>query len=540
MATDYLSALNIGSGLNTTEIVDAIVEAERAPRANIIEQAKEERTVAISSFGKVKQNFETFGTELSKLDGKTGLSTTQVGTSIGLEITDSAKAKAFSNNITVSTLAAAHTLAFNNHASETASIGTGTLTFSFGKWNSDNTFTANSSRTDKAVTISTANNTLAGLRDAINAAAMDVTASILKTGTSTFSLVVRSKEGASQAMKITAVETSDVSGLSNLAYATVNTGVRTVDGADAALTIDGVAVTRESNTIADLVDGMTLTLKSTTSSAETIGATYSTTTAQATMQTFVDQLSNLGKTLDDLSARGINGAESGALAGDPLVRLLRGQLRSYTTSPIVGFGAKSYYLADYGVKTNQDGTLTLDAKKFKKQYEADPAGFSAIINSRVTTNSGLVTGSVSGTTYKAGTYAFDINDSGAATIAGTAMTRTDNTFTVSSGDAAGVRIDITGSGADANIYVGRSILDSLRNFSTKLVSSTGEIAIKIRDFEENSADYTDQLAALDKSIARTRARYTTQFVNMEKAIAGLNDTKAGLENMMEAWKGSMK
>jgi flagellar capping protein FliD len=80
----------------------------------------------------------------------------------------------------------------------------------------------------------------------------------------------------------------------------------------------------------------------------------------------------------------------------------------------------------------------------------------------------------------------------------------------------------------------------LRNFSTKLVSSTGEIATKIKDFEAHSADYTDQLVALDKSIARTRARYTTQFVNMEKAIAGLNDTKAGLENMMEAWKGSMK
>ena len=55
---DYLSALNVGSGLNTTEIIDALVEAERAPVAGEITEAKDKKTVEISSLGRVKQGFE--------------------------------------------------------------------------------------------------------------------------------------------------------------------------------------------------------------------------------------------------------------------------------------------------------------------------------------------------------------------------------------------------------------------------------------------------------------------------------------------------
>ncbi|HAO57754.1 MAG TPA: flagellar hook protein FliD, partial [Alphaproteobacteria bacterium] len=48
MAVDYLNALNVGSGLQTNDIIDALVEAERAPKANEITTAKDKRTVEIS------------------------------------------------------------------------------------------------------------------------------------------------------------------------------------------------------------------------------------------------------------------------------------------------------------------------------------------------------------------------------------------------------------------------------------------------------------------------------------------------------------
>ena len=68
MAVDYLSSLNIGSGLNSTEIIDALVEAERAPKESEINSAKEKRTVEISSLGQIKNGFETFDTGLAPVE----------------------------------------------------------------------------------------------------------------------------------------------------------------------------------------------------------------------------------------------------------------------------------------------------------------------------------------------------------------------------------------------------------------------------------------------------------------------------------------
>ena len=57
MAVDYLSTLNAGSGLNNTEIIDALVNAERAPQENNITKKRDQRTVQISSLSQVKQGF---------------------------------------------------------------------------------------------------------------------------------------------------------------------------------------------------------------------------------------------------------------------------------------------------------------------------------------------------------------------------------------------------------------------------------------------------------------------------------------------------
>ena len=60
MSTDYLSALNAGSGLNVTQIVDALVDAERVPNQNAIDEAKESATVKISALGSLKNELSVF------------------------------------------------------------------------------------------------------------------------------------------------------------------------------------------------------------------------------------------------------------------------------------------------------------------------------------------------------------------------------------------------------------------------------------------------------------------------------------------------
>ena len=120
MAVDYLSTLNAGSGLNTSEIIDALVNAERAPQENKITKQRDQRTVQISSLGQVKQGFESFDTGLSPADGLTGLVANRTGTALDIEIDDAATAKAFSHSVTIETIAAAHTLVFDGHSGETA------------------------------------------------------------------------------------------------------------------------------------------------------------------------------------------------------------------------------------------------------------------------------------------------------------------------------------------------------------------------------------------------------------------------------------
>ena len=317
MAVDYLSSLNIGSGLNSTEIIDALVEAERAPKESEINSAKEKRTVEISSLGQIKNGFETFDTGLAPVEEITGLSAASTGNAIDVKISDAKVATNFSHSMEVNTVAAGQTLVFGGYSGETASTGTGTLSFSFGTWNSDNSFTANSSRTSVDVELATGKGTLADLRDAINTADMNVTASILKTGDSTYALVLKAREGAAHAMRISATEDTGAAGLANFAYTTPNNSVQTIAAANASFDMDGVTITRETNEVTDLIKGITLTVKSTTSAAETISGTYDATLAEAAMQIMVDQINTMSTTLRDLSKRGAAGEDDGPLAGDP-------------------------------------------------------------------------------------------------------------------------------------------------------------------------------------------------------------------------------
>jgi len=541
MAVDYLSALNIGSGLNTTQIIDALVDAERAPTENAIKGVQEKRTVQISSLGQVKSDFEGFSASLDILDGTTGLGTFQTGNSIGIEVSDAARASAFSHRIEVDTLAAAHTLVFGGFDGEAAAIGTGTLSFDFGSWNSlTETFSANPDVGQTAIEITDENNSLIGLRDTINSADMDVTASILKTGDADYALILTSREGANHAMRISATESPGGSGLNSLAYGAVDGDIETVTAADATFSLDGTTVTRASNEIDDLLDGVTLTLRSPTLVPETFGLRHDANLAQTAMQALIDQVNLLQTNLQTLTARGVNGGESGPLAGDPLVRSMQNQLRAFTTTPIHGYGDDARYLAEFGVKTERNGTLSLDAEAFQKAFEADPDGFAAIVHSRVKTDTSMVAGAVTGTAYQPGVYEFDIAADGTATLDGTAMTRTDNQYSITDGDAAGLTLTTRDGGRDTKVYIGISLIDSLREFSTDILKTNSAIDSKLARYNQDLRDYEDQLADLDAKIANVRSRYLERFTAMEKAVAALKETGESLTNMMDAWKNIYK
>lgn len=540
MAIDYLQALNIGSGLNTGDIIDALVEAERAPQASQITKREQIRTTEISSLGEVKQGFETMQTALAGYTGVTGLQATQSGDSLDIEISDATSASEFSNDIEISALATGQTLVFGSFNSETASVGSGSLTFSFGTWNSDGSFTANSDRTDETITIDSNNDTLTGLRNSINNADINVTASILKTDNDSYALVLKAREGAAHAMRIVASEDAGNAGLADFEYTSVDASIQTVVASDAAFTLDGINISRETNEVTDLIDGITLTLKSTTSAAETIGADFDTDLASATMSLIVDEMNTLMTDLSTMLARGSNGDAGGPLAGDSLVRSLQRQLQAMTSTAIIGFHNNSIYMADYGVETNRDGSLSFNTDTFQSAFEANPDGFAAITNSRITSSSNMVTPSVAGTQPEAGIYAFDLAADGSATLGGDAMTKSGSEYTIDNSDAGDLKLTIVGSGSDASIYVGKSILETLDDFATNVLRINSELDQKIERYEDDVNTYQDEMSALDERITELRARYAVQFGAMESVVNSLKNTETAIDSMMEAWKASLK
>ena len=107
---DYLSAINSsGSGLNITQIVDSLVEAEKTPQENAIQTKIDDKTTSVSAIGEVKSALSVLSSSLTNLVGKTSLAVSSNSTAVTASITDPSKAKTLNSAMTVSALAAGQT-----------------------------------------------------------------------------------------------------------------------------------------------------------------------------------------------------------------------------------------------------------------------------------------------------------------------------------------------------------------------------------------------------------------------------------------------
>ena len=83
------------------------------------------------------------------------------------------------------------------------------------------------------------------------------------------------------------------------------------------------------------------------------------------------------------------------------------------------------------------------------------------------------------------------------------------------------------------------MFESLDDFSRDILASSSDLQKKITNYNEDVSGYDEDLAALDESINRLRLRHEAQFAAMNAAVASLKETEKALDNMMEAWKGSL-
>ncbi|MDA8855929.1 flagellar filament capping protein FliD [Alphaproteobacteria bacterium] len=567
MAVDYLSSLNVGSGLNTTQIVDSLVAAERAPRETEIQEVLDNATVSISELGKLKSEITVFTGNTASLDGSTGLALTSTDTAIvSVETTGATLSNEFQHEIEITQLAKAQVIEFSGFSSSSAFVNIDELQIDFGQWTSGTVFdTSVSDLEDKTLSFTndgSTSPTLSDVRDAINAltdstsgVSLGLTATIIDTGDNTYSLVVKTIDGVKNAMKVTSsLNSAEVTTLkfdpSTAGIADV--GAQTVAAANSSFTLDGVALTRDTNSITDVITGVEFNLLAVTTSAETVSANYDNTEGLTIIQTLVDELNYLISMINTLTATGSDGEEGGAMEGDLFLRTLKNKLGSMTTTAIAGFDGtasagdtdKNIYLSNFGVTTELDGSLSIDTDTFETYFAAYPDHLAAITTSGVFTDNTGITGAVVGDTFTPGVYAFTLDTSvptailGSNSALGSDASTTDVRYSSVTGDTTGVILTTSQSSASANVHVGRSLINTLNNYLEVILSSEtgyGDLDTKIETFEDDFKDYTLKLEKLDEDMAAKRTLYQQKFTAMDQAIAGFKETQTFLTNMMAGW-----
>jgi flagellar hook-associated protein 2 len=561
---DYISALNAGSGLNTTQIVDTLVEAEILPKQNKINEQVEEKNVSISSLGQVKNDFTSFDTNLAILANQNTIVTASSSTAITVTPDSTTALKPFVHNITVSTLAKAHTLAFPSYSTANAVFDSSghadTVIFGVGSYSGDS-FSSDANIALQSISI-TGTTTIQDVASQINSlTSTGLSASVLKTGDASFSLVIKSDLGANKKIYMSAQDTNDSNGLAAsllpndnvidaISYTTPSNSThaakQVVAGVDSAFTFDGISINRPTNLIADLVPGVSLELNATSAADVEIGAAHDETQALDILTAFVTEVNTLRTSMTNMTDMGTEGGDGGPLRGDTLVRSYINRLRSVTTTPISNYKDDPIYLSNFGVMTELDGSLSIDTLKFSEYFKSNPSDFAALTKNRVTSGNALVQATGTGSLYKAGTYDLSLTSSDnrqsftAATLDGAAMVLENGTFKGDSTNTLGINIVAASGAPDTRIFIGNSLISSLREFSKSVLTPGNAIDNKISTYSDEITTYEEELLKLETAMETTRARYVEQFSAMETAVSSFKKTGEYLTNMMESWRAGLK
>ncbi|MEW6119195.1 MAG: flagellar filament capping protein FliD [Pseudomonadota bacterium] len=276
-------------------------------------------------------------------------------------------------SLSISQLAQAHNLVAAGQASSSVAIGDGTpttLTFDFGTISggtltsgvySGASFTSNGSGT-ASVVIDSTNNTLEGIRDAINDANIGVMATLVNDGSGTpWRLALTSTQsGAANSMKIS-VSGGDGSLDALLGYDPAGTQnlTQTQAAQNASLMVNGIPITSDSNTVSEAIQGVTLTLKNTTSAPATLTVARDTAAIESAAAAFVEAYNAMATQIKSLVAYDTDSTQAGALAGDSALRTIQDNLRSILATPATG--GTLTRLAEVGLALQKDGTLKLDS-----------------------------------------------------------------------------------------------------------------------------------------------------------------------------------
>ncbi|MGP9833469.1 flagellar filament capping protein FliD [Marinobacter sp. NSM] len=463
-----ISSLGIGSGVLTSDLVDQLVAAERRPTEVRLDQKTQRTESLISAYGMLRSAVTELRLPMRQLgsaDAMKSFSATSSGSNIDVSV-DAGKASRGSYSLDVKSLAQSQALASRDVFADrdATSVGRGTMTLQVGDKTTN-------------ITIDSSNDTLQGLANAINEANAGVSAGVIDTGNG-FQLVLSADEtGEANAVNISVSEDGAAPGLSRFAFDTADPdnvdGMRqTIAASDAVMEINGVEIRRATNTIENVVDGLTFNI--TGEGKSTIKVEQDTAAVAERVQAFVGKFNELQGTIRELSSFDSETGQGSILTGDSTVRNIQNQLKRVLTDIIPGLeNASVRSLADVGISTDfRTGELQFNSQRFQQQLRENPDDVTALFAEQGRASDSQVEFVRSGSNTRPGDY--DINVTQMATrgalnyaipdTADAIQVQADNSFTFRLDGETNATVSIAAgdySGAD----FAAAIQDALRNNS---------------------------------------------------------------------------
>jgi len=415
-----IQATGLGSNLDVNGLVSKLMEVEKAPLTKLT-QNQAAVTLKVSAYATFKGNVSALQSSLAGLQQVSAYSAAKatVADTAVASASASSGADIGTHSLEVSKLAVSHRLKTDTtFAKSTDIVGTGTLTLDFGTFDGAN-FTTNADRPTANIKIDAAHSSLAGVRDAINAAKAGVTASIVNDGTGNRLIVSSNSTGTSNSIRLRVADDDnaplDAAGLSVLAYdpaAAAGSGknMKEVTAAqNAEFKVDGLDIVKQSNTVTDVLEGTTLTLLKTNAGAPTTLSIASDTSGLKTsVDNFVKAYNELNDSVKKLTGYDEATKTAGTLNAEPAIRTLASQIRATLSNVVTGAPGGYNALAQVGITFDSTGKLNVNNSKLDTALKNNPSAVQSLFATGAKSEDALVKYASSTATTPGGTYGVNI------------------------------------------------------------------------------------------------------------------------------------
>ncbi|MBI5437586.1 MAG: flagellar filament capping protein FliD [Nitrosomonadales bacterium] len=428
-----ISSPGIGSGLDINGIVAKLMAVESQP-LRALDTKEAAYQAKLSAYGTLSGALSSFQSAVQGLNDPAKFQSLKASSSDATVASASASSIAVAGSyaLDISKIAQSQKLVAAGQTSTSTAIGLGgttTLTFDFGTISgtlapyvpaagTGGTYTASAFVSNgsgaKTVTIDATNNSLTGIRDAINSAKIGVTASIVNDGgVSPYRLVLSSDNaGTSNSIKISVAAGGDADVTTLLSYdpagvvGTTQNLQQTLVGQNTEMTVNGVFVSKTSSTLTDVIPGVTLNaLKIGTG---TISVAQDSSGVTAAVDAFIKGYNDLAKTLKDSSSYDPATRKAGILQGDASVRTIQSQIRALLGRSLTGNWAYTN-LSQVGITLQKSGSLALDSSKLTTALSANPIDVAALFSATGKASDSLVSYVSSTSNTKAGTFSLEVS-----------------------------------------------------------------------------------------------------------------------------------